>query len=64
MEVTKGYKIDRVAASFVDVISQSMIDSFVEDLLSANYYSLLTNGSTNANILEQEVIYVLCLSKK
>ena len=64
MEVTKGYTTDRVAASFVDVISQSMIDSFVEDLLSANYYSLLTNGSTNANILEQEVIYVLCLSKK
>ena len=41
MKVTKGYKTDRAAASLVDVISQSLKDSFVEDLLSANYYSLL-----------------------
>ena len=40
-----------------------MKDSFVEHLLSANYYSLLTNANTNVSILEQEVIYVLFLSK-
>ena len=64
MKVTKGYKTDRAAASFVNVIDQSMKDSFVEDLLSANYYSLLTDGSTDASILEQEGFYVLFLSKK
>ena len=41
-----------------------MKDSFVEDLLSANYSSLLTDGSTDASILEQEGFYVLFLSKK
>ena len=63
MKVTKGYKTDRAAASFVDVIGQSMKDSFLEDLLSANYFSLLTDGSTDASVLKQEVIYVLFLSK-
>ena len=38
MKVTKSYKTDRAAASFVDVIGQSMKDLFAEDLLSANYY--------------------------
>ena len=38
--------------------------SFINYLLSANYYSLFTNGSTDASILEQEVIYVLYLSKQ
>ena len=63
MKVTKGYQTDRAAASFVDVIGQSMKDSFLEDLLSANYFSLLTDGSTDASVLKQEVIYVLFLSK-
>ena len=63
MKATKGYKTDRAAASFVDVIGQSMKDYFVEDLLSASYYSLLTDRSNNASTLEQEVIYVLFLSK-
>ena len=63
MKVTKGYKSHRTAVGFVNVISQSMKDSFVEYLLSANYYSLLTNANTNVSILEQEVIYVLFLSK-
>ena len=38
--------------------------SFINDLLSANYYSLFTNESTDASMLEQEVIYVLYLSKQ
>ena len=59
MKVTKGYKTDRAAASFVYVIGQSMKDSF-----AASYYSLLIDGSTSTSIIEQEVIYVLFLSKK
>ena len=57
MKVTKGYKT--AAASFVYVIGQSMKDSF-----AASYYSLLIDGSTSTSIIEQEVIYVLFLSKK
>ena len=64
MKVTNDYKNDRAAAGFNDVIRQSMKDSFINDLLSANYYSILTDGSTDASTLEQEVIYVLYLSKE
>ena len=64
MKVTNGYKNDRAAAGFNDVIRQSMKDSFINDLLSANYYSILTDRSTDASTLEQEVIYVLYLSKE
>ena len=64
MKVTKGYKTDRAAASIVDVIGRSMKDSFVEDLFSANYYSLLTDGSTDASMLKQEGFHVLFRSKK
>ena len=64
MKVTNGYKNDRAAAGFNDVIRQSMKDSFINDLLSANYYSFLTDGSTDASTLEQEVIYVLYLLKE
>ena len=64
MKVTNGYKNDQAAAGFIDVIGQSMKYSFINDQLSANYYSTLTDGSTDASILEQKVIYVLYLSKE
>ena len=41
-----------------------MKDSFVDYLLSANYYSLLTDESTDATILEQEVILYIFFLKK
>ena len=41
-----------------------MKESFIKDLLSANYYFLHTNGSTDVSILEQEVIHVLYLLKQ
>lgn len=41
-----------------------MKESFINSLLSANYYSLFTTGSTDGSVLEQEVIYVLYLSKQ
>lgn len=34
----------------------------VEDLRSANYYPILTNGSTDSSVLEQEVTHTLYLS--
>ena len=39
-----------------------MKDSFIEGLRSANYYSTLTNGSTDSRVLQQEVVYALWLS--
>ena len=44
MKITKGHKTDRAATSFVDLIGQSMKDSFIKDLLSAITLSLLMNA--------------------
>ena len=46
------------------MIRKVMKESFINSLLSANYYSLFTTGSTDGSIMEQEVIYVLYLSKQ
>lgn len=46
------------------MIRKVMKESFINSLLSANYYSLFTTGSTDGSVLEQEVIYVLYLSKQ
>ena len=62
MKVSHSYRSDRAAAQFIDTIGKDMKDSFVKDLLDANYYSVLTDGSTDASITEQEVVYVLYLS--
>lgn len=62
MKVSKSYKNDRSASQFVDVIGKTMKDAFLKDLLAARYYSVSTDGSTDASIKEQEVVYVLYLS--
>ena len=64
MKKSTAYRNDRAAASFVDVIGREMRQEFVTDILDARYYSLLTDSSTDASILEQEVLYVLFLSKE
>ncbi|XP_066915547.1 zinc finger protein 862-like [Clytia hemisphaerica] len=62
MKKSHSYRNDRAAAQFIDTFGKEMKDSFVNDLLNANYYSVLTDGSTDASITEQEVVYVLYLS--
>ena len=39
-----------------------MKEDFVKDILNARYYSILTDGRTDASILGQKVLYVLFLS--
>ena len=56
------YRSDRAAAEFVDCVGRAMKEDFVKDILNARYYSILTDGSTDASILEQEVLYILFLS--
>jgi len=48
--VSKSYKNDRSASQFVDVIGKTMKDAFLKDLLAARYYSVSTDGSTDASI--------------
>ena len=62
MEKSACYRSDREAVEFVDCVRKAMKEDFVKDILNARYYSILTDGSTDASILEQEVLYVLFLS--
>ena len=62
MKKSTCYCSDRAAAEFVDCVGEAMKEDFVKDILNTPYYSILTDGSTDASILEQEVLYVLFLS--
>ena len=62
MKKTRRYCTDRAAASFVNLVGKSIKDDLVKDLLSAHYYAILTDGSTDSSILQQEALYVLFLS--
>ena len=61
-EKSSCYCSDKAAAEFVNCVWKDMKEDFVKDILNARYYSILTDGSTDASILEQEVLYVLFLS--
>ena len=54
------YRSDRAAAEFVDCVGRAMKEDFVKDILNARYYSILTDGSTDASILELEVMFYSC----
>ena len=44
-----------------DAIGQVLKEKLLEELSKANYYCLLTDGSTDAGVVEQELLYVLLL---
>ena len=59
----KSYRNERSSANFVDTCDQVLKNAMVEDLLRAKYYSVLMDGSTDSSVTEQELIYILYLSK-
>ena len=59
----QSYRNERSAANFVDTCGQVIRNAMVEDLLRAKYYSILMDSSTDSSVTEQELIYILYLSK-
>ena len=59
----QSYRNERSAANFVDTCGQVIKNAMVEDLLRAKYYSILMDDSTDSSVTEQELIYILYLSK-
>lgn len=57
----KSYITDRAAADFTDHIAEVSKDELIETIKDANYFSLLTDGSTDSASIEEEVIYLLFL---
>ena len=62
VEKKTGYRTARAAAEFTDYIAEQMKAPLKEVLAKAKYYSILTDGSTDSSVTEQELIYVLFLS--
>ena len=63
LEVQKGYQTDRAVAILIGYIAQQMKVSLKECLLSAKYYSILQDGSTDTSVNEQGFVYVIFLNK-
>ena len=61
--IGNSYVTDRACAVFTDYIGKVTKESSAEDLANARYYSVLSDGSTDSAVIEQEVVYVLYLSK-
>ena len=53
------YKNDHAAADFTDSVADVIKNRLVKDLTNARYFSLLTDGSTDAAVIEEELVYVL-----
>ena len=56
------YRNDRAAAGFVDSIARVTKDSLKYDLGNANYFCVLSDGSTDSSVTEEELVYVLFLN--
>ena len=59
----ESYNNDRAAGNFCDATGKTLKDVLVKDLVDAKYYSLLTDGSTDSGVLEQELIHVLVVNR-
>ena len=58
-----GYCTPRAAVDFIDYIAKEFKASLKETLVHARYYSILTDGSTDTSVTEQELIYVMFLNE-
>ena len=57
-----AYATDDAGALFGDFIGRYNIESLLKDLAKINYYSVLSDGSTDGSVTEQGAIYILFLN--
>ena len=57
-----SYATDDIGAIFGNFIGHCNVDLLKKDLDKINYFSVLTDGSTDASITEQEAMYILLLN--
>ena len=61
--IGNSYVTNQAAAGFTDYIEIVTKESFAKDCANAWYYSVLSDGSTDSAVIEQELVFVLYLSK-
>ena len=61
--IGNSYVTDRACAVFTEDIGKVTKESLAEDFANARYYSVLSDGSTDSAVIEQEVVYVYTFQK-
>ena len=60
-QIRSAYATSEAGAVFGDFIGKFQVEELIKDLAKINYYSILTDGSTDNGVVEQEAIYILFL---
>ena len=61
--IGKNYITDRDASVFTDVIGNSIKNDMKTGLKLSRFYSILSDGSTDSENIEEELAYITYLSK-
>ena len=64
MSKSSKFRNERVIATITDSIGDKLKEDILAELKKAPYYTLLTDGSTNKGVIEQEALYLLFMSKE
>ena len=59
----QSYVTDRTAADLTDCIAEVKKEDLIKAISLSNYFSLLTDGSTDSVVIEEEVLYLLFLNE-
>ena len=59
----QSYVTDRTAADLTDCIAEVKKEDLIKAISLSNYFSLLTDGSTDNVVIEEEVLYLLFLNE-
>ena len=59
----QSYVTNRAAADFTDCIAEVKKEDLIKAISTSNYFSLLTDGSTDSAVIEEEVLYLLFLNE-
>ena len=60
----QSYVADRAAADFTDCIAKVKKEDLIKAISTSNYFSLLTDGSTDSAVIEEEMLYLLFLNER
>ena len=64
MSKSSKFRNERAIATITDSIGDKLKENILAELKTARYYSLLTDGSTDKGVIEQEALYLLFMSKE
>ena len=59
----QSYVTERVAADFTDCIAKVKKEDLIKVISTSDYFSLLTDSSTDSAVIEEEMLYLLFLNE-